>query len=140
MTAIKSHAELIARAAHFGQTDNGGKPRIDHVIYVSSQVESEPAKVVALLHDTLEDSPLTTVEALEKLFGSEIALAVFAISRRSGEKYFDYIRRCRLNDIARKVKIEDICHNLNKDRWPEMPDSYQKRELKALELLWELEK
>lgn len=129
------HAALIAKAAHFGQTDKGGKPRFEHVRHVSNQCPFWIYKIVALLHDTIEDSPLTTIKALRKLFNDEIAEAVDAISRREGEKYFDYIERCKRNSIARVVKIEDIKHNSDRNRWPEMPDSYMKREVKALAIL-----
>lgn len=137
MTNLKAHAEAIARAAHFGQVDKGGAPRVDHVIYVSYCVQGEPAKIVALLHDTLEDSPLTNKSALQAIFGDEIAEAVDAITRRGGERYFDYIDRCRVNELAREVKIHDITHNLDKSRWPEMPESYEEREIKALRILGE---
>jgi hypothetical protein len=135
-TLIK-RADLLAQAAHFGQTDNGGKPRIEHVRYVARQFAEPENVIVALLHDTLEDSPITTVDCLRDTFGSTIATAVFAITRKKGERYFDYIRRCWLNPTARLVKIEDIKHNMDKSRWPEMPDSYYEREVKALAILLE---
>lgn len=130
-----SLSALIAEAAHFGQRDNGGVDTIYHVRYVSSQFADTTTAIVGMLHDVIEDSPLTTIEALEKLFNSEISQAVDAISRRKDEKYFDYIDRCKANPIARAVKIQDILHNLDKSRWPAMPESYEKREHKALEVL-----
>lgn len=128
-------AKAIAAAAHLNQFDKGGKPRLNHVLYVGDQFNDETRKIVGYLHDTIEDSKLFTVETLRATFGNEIANAVDAISRRDGEQYFDYIARCGKNSIARAVKIEDIKHNMDRSRWPEMPDSYYKREVKALEKL-----
>lgn len=129
------HAILIAQAAHYGQTDKGGRPTFDHCAHVSSQFDNETYQIVGVLHDTMEDSPLMGYEACVSLFGDEVAQAVDAISRRPNEKYFDYINRCNLNPIARAVKIADIHHNSDRSRWPDMPDSYLEREKKALAIL-----
>lgn len=130
-----NHAAMIARAAHWDQFDRGGAPRFNHVEYVANQMFEELYQVVGYLHDTIEDSPLTTLSALKQIFGWEVADAVDAISRRNDETYFDYIRRCKENPIARVVKIADIKHNMDRTRWPEMPDSYYEREVKALAIL-----
>ena len=128
-------ARYIAIAAHIDQRDNGGKPRFQHVEYVANRFAVIPLAIVAYLHDVLEDSTITTKECLAATFGQEVADAVDAITRRKDERYFDYIERCRQNSIARLVKIEDIKHNLDKSRWPEMPASYEERERKALGML-----
>lgn len=133
-------ARAIADAAHWGQKDKGGKPVIEHVTYVAQRFDAKTQPkhmAVAYMHDTLEDSPLTTCNTLRLMFGDEIANAVLAITRLPGEKYFDYIARCKLNAIARVVKIEDLKHNMQRHRWPDMPDGYYKREQKALEVLEE---
>lgn len=128
-------AKYIAMAAHVDQRDNGGKPRFFHVETVSRMFFVPSFQIVAYLHDTLEDSNVTTKECLAATFNDEVAEAVDAITRRSGEQYFDYIRRCSQNRIATAVKKADISHNLDKSRWPEMPPSYEERELKALKIL-----
>lgn len=129
------HAKLIAQAVHFGQTDNGGKPRYDHVLHVGMQFQDENHQVVGILHDTIEDSVWVDWRMLYNLFDSLIANAVVAVTRLPGELYFKYIERCKLNYIARAVKIADIKHNMDRSRWPEMPDSYYEREIKALKIL-----
>lgn len=129
------HALLIAEAAHYGQFDKGGRPRFEHVRYVGDRFTESIYRIVGFLHDTLEDSPLTSRSALAEIFGETVSDAVWAITRQGGEKYFDYIERCKQNSIAREVKIQDILHNMDKSRWPEMPESYEKREVKALAML-----
>ena len=49
----------IARQAHEGQLDKAGVDYIEHPIYVASQVDTEEEKAVALLHDVIEDSPVS---------------------------------------------------------------------------------
>jgi len=129
------HAILVATAAHYGQYDKGGRPRLAHVLHVGNQFEDETHKIVGYLHDTLEDSPLFRYVGLAEVFGDDVGFAVMAITRSNGEAYFDYIKRCRLNPIARAVKIADIKHSMDRSRWPEMPDSYYQREVKALAML-----
>ena len=46
----------IAVNAHEGQTDKGGNPYILHPLRVMMSVESESEKIVAILHDVVEDS------------------------------------------------------------------------------------
>jgi len=61
-TAEQSMVDLalsIARKAHEGQLDKAGVDYIEHPIYVASQVDTEEEKAVALLHDVIEDSPVS---------------------------------------------------------------------------------
>ena len=46
----------IAVNVHEGQTDKGGNPYILHPLRVMMSVESESEKIVAILHDVVEDS------------------------------------------------------------------------------------
>jgi hypothetical protein len=41
---------------------------------------------------------------------------VDAISNRDGERFFDYIRRCRLNPLATLVKLADLDDNSDPKR------------------------
>ncbi len=130
-----TQAQLIAQAAHLGELDKGGTLYIYHPLHVAAQFTDDTYKIVALLHDVIEDSQLTSIDRLQLLFGLEVSQAVDAISRKKGEMYFDYISRCKENKIACAVKIEDIKHNMDRTRWQLMPDSYYKREQKALKIL-----
>ena len=55
----------IARQAHEGQLDKAGVDYIEHPIYVASQVDTEEEKAVALLHDVIEDSPVSAEGLLQ---------------------------------------------------------------------------
>lgn len=105
----------FATEKHKGQTDKGGTDYILHPITVASFVDGEIKKVVALLHDTVEDTD-ARIEQIEELFGKEVAEAVSLLTKEKGKKYSEeeyteYLSDIKKNDIARKVKIADMTHN-----------------------------
>ena len=109
----KAHA--LAHQAHQGQVDKGGRPYIGHPLRVAAACETQDEKIVALLHDVVEDCDWT-IKQLEEHFGDSIVDAVDAITRRDGEQFWDYIYRCRRNDLARRVKIRDLYDNMDISR------------------------
>lgn len=104
-----------AERLHRGQADKSGKPYIGHPARVAGRLDSPEARVVGWLHDTVEDTGLSLAE-VEKEFGPETAAAVDAVSRRTGEAWDAYLRRVKLNPIARQVKISDLIDNSNLSR------------------------
>ena len=71
-------AYLYALIFHDGQVDKAGIDYILHPMRVSSKMDTETEKIVALLHDTVEDTP-ATIDQIKSLFGEEVAAAVAAI-------------------------------------------------------------
>jgi (p)ppGpp synthase/HD superfamily hydrolase len=71
--------------------------------------------IVALLHDMVEDG-YATFEELQQRFvlNDEQMAALDAITRRHGEKYFDYIQRVKQNEMAKTVKLADLQDNINR--------------------------
>ncbi len=141
---------------HWGQVDKAGQPYILHPLSVMFRVRragfDETHQIVAVLHDTIEDSSLT-VENVRQCFGSTIADAIEALTRRSTkwteeldrlrrfnvnvpesavricgeETYQQYIERVKLNPIARAVKAADLEDNLDASRhaWADkFPEAY----------------
>ncbi len=108
-------AFMISIKAHNGQKDRGGKPYILHSIYVMIKVKGYRAKVLALLHDVVEDSDYT-LDILSKYFDDEIINALNLLTKKDNEKYQTYINNIKNNELARLVKIEDIKHNMNLKR------------------------
>lgn len=111
----------IASRAHANQVDKAGKPYLHHPLAVADGVESEEAKVVALLHDIAEDTPIT-LDSLRALFGDTIADALTCLTHREGERYDEYVRRAAANPLARKVKMADLTHNMDLSRLPVVTD------------------
>ena len=58
-------AIAIATEAHTGQTDKARAPYILHPLRVMRARDSDDARIVAVLHDVVEDCPGWTFERLE---------------------------------------------------------------------------
>lgn len=110
-----SLAYSIAKAAHMGQKDKAGEDYINHPLAVASFVTGPDAKIVALLHDTIEDTSVTE-DDLRPLFSGEIVDAIVSMTHLKGEPYMEYIRRVSGNDLAKTVKLADLRHNMDLGR------------------------
>ena len=98
----------LASLKHREQKDKAGMPYFGHIARVSNACKTGPAKVVALLHDIIEDTDVTS-EQLEEAGMSEFVIkAVLCLTRKNGEPYEDFILRAAKNPIAREVKIADL--------------------------------
>ncbi|MDX2253970.1 MAG: GTP pyrophosphokinase [Pseudanabaenaceae cyanobacterium bins.39] len=109
-------AIAIASKAHEGQFDKAGKPYIAHPLHVMSQMTTLEEKIVAVLHDVVEDSDITIADLVRQGFPSIITEAIAAITKLEGEPYANYILRVKSNAIARQVKIADVMHNMDINR------------------------
>lgn len=119
-------ARVIASIAHRDQKDKAGKPYLLHLLAVAEKVETEQEKVVALLHDTVEDSHIT-VSFIRDMFGKEVADAVDLLTHKEGVDYFDYIRSIKSNPLAKTVKLADLSHNLDTERLQQITEQDKER-------------
>jgi len=133
------HAIEIAVEAHKGQTDKGGSPYILHPLRVMMSVDGESEKIVAVLHDVVEDSDWTVDALLAEGFSVEVIEALKTVTKESEDEDYDlFIQRAMQNPIGRKVKIADLRDNLDVTRISEITDTDVKRinkYKKALKLL-----
>ena len=75
----------IAVEAHAGTKDKGGKAYILHPISVMMRVETEEEKIVAILHDVVEDTDWT-FDALRKEGFSETVIEALETVTKSSEE------------------------------------------------------
>ena len=115
----------IAAMGHAGQLDKAGEPYILHVLRVVLGSPPGDGQTVAALHDLIEDTGWN-LESLQEEFDEGVVAAVDALTRRDGERYFDYIGRVCDNPLARTVKRADLLDNLNESRIPN-PTPHDKR-------------
>jgi (p)ppGpp synthase/HD superfamily hydrolase len=99
-------AILLATEAHYDQYDKAGMPYILHPLRVASVMNTEEEKIVAVLHDVVEDTDVASAEIHHK-YGSLIGNAVDAITKK--EKVNGRFESYR--DIALKVKLADMTDN-----------------------------
>lgn len=106
-------AFLLAKKMHSGQVDKSGEPYFWHPVAVADKVDTPINKIVALLHDVVEDTECSLAIVAHE-FGPIVSQAVDAITKRGDEPYGDYLQRVKANEIACEVKIADISHNLER--------------------------
>lgn len=131
-------AFTIAQEAHKGQVDKGGHPYIEHVMFVASHVSGEKATVVALLHDTLEDTELTAQDLAKAGISPQEIQTIILLTREPGTDYFNYIERLKSDPIAVKVKLADLRHNSDLSRLSQCSErdiQRSKKYQKAIEML-----
>lgn len=107
-------AVAIAAFAHEGQVDKAGAPYILHPLRVMSSQVTIEAQIVAVLHDTIEDTDVTLNELRDRAHFPDCVLEALAlVTRRPEDTYVAFVERCSANPIARAVKLADLEDNLN---------------------------
>lgn len=106
----------LANKYHHKQVDKSGLPYILHPLHVMNNVSGIEAKIVAILHDIIEDTPLTIEDLMIHGFDLNIVDAIDIITKIKGEHYDDYLKRVKDNELARIVKIADLSHNMDISR------------------------
>ena len=116
----------IAKKYHHGQLRKGSTlPYIVHPMAVAEAFEDEDYKIVAVLHDTIEDTELTTYDLSSKYgLNMNSVIALECLTRRDNERYLDYILRCKSLDMSRCIKIQDLEHNLSDLESGSLRDKY----------------
>ena len=138
LSKILEKAALICVTKHQGQRDKAGAAYFQHPMRVAMNCEKDEEKIVALLHDTIEDTDVTPEWLKQQGFSDEIVEAILSVTRNPGEDYQEFVARAKKNPIGRIVKIHDLEDNLNVLRLSEIsPDMAERltKYLKALEFL-----
>lgn len=118
---IKETDNLIFKALEIVTTlfendvDKGGLPYMLHLIYVYKHVSSVEEKVVALLHDVLEDKDVSSDDLLEVGFPKKIVDDVLILTRVKPTSYEDYIDNMikKASREALNVKAVDLENNID---------------------------
>lgn len=110
MATIEKALQIAAKA-HEGQVDKEGLAYILHPLRVMNSVEGDEAKIVAMLHDVIEDTAVTEDDLRREGFGEPVIAAVRCVTHGQGEPYADYVVRCKGDDVARRVKLADLEDN-----------------------------
>jgi (p)ppGpp synthase/HD superfamily hydrolase len=112
----------IAAAAHAGQTDKAGEPYILHPIRVMLAVNSAEERIAAVLHDTVEDTPIELSDLKDAGFTDDVVSAVRALTKLDGESRLEAAQRAVDDPIARAVKLADVRDNMDLRRIPNPTD------------------
>lgn len=115
-TALTNRAMQIAYEAHAGQVDKCGTPYVFHPYHLAEQMPDEVTTCVALLHDVVEDTPIT-LDELEREFPPEVTEPLCLLTHDPAVSYRDYIDALVVDPVARTVKRADLMHNLDETRF-----------------------
>ena len=107
-TPLTKRAMRLCFEAHQGQVDKAGLPYPNHPLHVAEQMTDEASCCVALLHDTVEDTPVTLAQLAEAFPAA---------------------------DVARRVKMADLRHNSDLTRLDEVTDKDRARAAKYAQAL-----
>lgn len=111
-------AIALAIEAHRGQLDKSRQPYILHPLRVMFNCETEIERIVAVLHDVVEDTG-RSFDDLRKLgYSQDVIAALDCVTKRPGEDYEQFIERAAANPVARNVKLADLKDNMDLRRLP----------------------
>lgn len=116
--ATLERAIALAAQAHEGQVDKAGAPYILHPLRMMLSVDTPEARMAAVLHDVVEDTPVSLEELRAEGFSEVVVGAIEALTKRPEEEddYDAFIRRVAPNPLARQVKLADLRDNCDVSR------------------------
>ena len=120
----------LAVEKHKNQTDKAGNPYILHPLHVMENVNSKEGKIVAILHDIIEDTDVTEDYLLKIGLSKRIVDAVVALTRSEDIDYQEYIKNLGSNPLAKEVKLADLEHNMDLKRLPTLEEKDLERNRK----------
>jgi (p)ppGpp synthase/HD superfamily hydrolase len=106
-------AIALAVEAHRGQREKAGKPYILHVLRVMFRCETETERIVAVLHDVVEDTGRSFDDLRKMGYSEEVLAALDCVTKRDGEEYQQFVARAASNPVAKRVKIADLEDNMD---------------------------
>ncbi len=84
-----------------------------HPLRVAEKCSTTSEKIVAILHDTIEDGDISPEYLLHQGCSKQIVDAVLSVTKQKGEDYEDFVKRAAMNPIGRVVKLRDIEDNMD---------------------------
>ena len=109
-------ALILVTSQFRGVRDKSGAPYVLHCLRAMMNVDSLEAKMVAVMHDLVEDTEVTIADLRERGFSASVVEAVELVTHRATDSYEDYVVRIKSNPIAREVKLADLRDNMDLPR------------------------
>ena len=126
-TVILERAIELAVKHHKGQVDKAGQPYILHPLRLMLAMSTEEERIVAVLHDIVEDTPINLDDLRTEGFGEKIVGAIECVTKQDGEDYDSFIERISENPLATAVKLADLEDNMDLSRLAEVTDKDRTR-------------
>lgn len=126
-TPLTKKAMKLIYEKHMNQYDKSNLPYVFHPLLVASQMDDENTTLTALLHDIVEDTDITFDDLKAEGFPDEVICALKLLTHNNNVDYYKYVENLSDNDIARKVKMCDLKHNMDLSRLDEITPKDIKR-------------
>ncbi len=126
-TVMLEKAIRLAAEAHSGQRDKAGGPYILHPLRMMFTMDTPAERMVAVLHDIVEDTGWTLEALRREGFPEDIVEAVACLTRQQDESYEAFIERAAQHPLARRVKLADLEDNMDARRLETMTQQDQSR-------------
>lgn len=126
-------ADDLAASAHDGQNDDNGVPYIEHARRVAARLGEPALKMIALLHDVIEDTAWTAGMLRSAGVPERVVAAVEVLTHPHGERNDVYWARVRVNEDARRVKLADIADNTDPARMAQLDPTVSERRTRKYE-------
>lgn len=121
-------ARQLAKEYHKGQVDKAGVDYFSgHVMSVVNGVSTVEEKIVAYLHDTLEDTELLYLDLMVLGFSDKVINGVIFITKDKKESYEDYLKHVKSHELSRAVKLSDLTNNMDLSRLKKITEVDKKR-------------
>lgn len=121
-------ARQLAKEYHKGQVDKAGVDYFSgHITSVVNGVDIVEEKIVAYLHDTLEDTNLSYLDLMVLGFSDKVINGVIFITKDKKESYEDYLKHVKSHELSRAVKLSDLTNNMDLSRLKEVTEVDKKR-------------
>ena len=119
MKTLNEQLEIAIELAikyHKGQIDKGGNPYILHPLEVMNNVDRIESKIVAVLHDIIEDTECTVDTLREWGINEDAIESINTLTHKEGMSYMEYITEISYDLIATEVKLVDLKCNMDLSR------------------------
>ncbi|MBF0428373.1 MAG: GTP pyrophosphokinase [Magnetococcales bacterium] len=111
--ATLEQAIALAVQVHMGQKDKAGVPYILHPLRLMLRLEREEERIVAVLHDVVEDTSITFEDLRAMGFSETILDALNHLTHREEVSYEEYIQKIHGHPMARRIKLLDLEDNMD---------------------------
>ena len=115
-TDLLEKAINLAKTHHAGVFDKGGHPYIEHPLRLMENMDTNIEKMVAVMHDLVEDTHITIAYLRSAGFSEKVLSALDCVTNRDNEDYESFIERIAQNPLATKVKLADLEDNMDLTR------------------------
>ncbi len=112
MSLLQKAVEIAVRA-HRDQKRRNGDPYVLHPLRMMCRMRTDTERILAVLHDVVEDTDYTFEQLKAEGFPEEVIQALDCLTKQDGEPYDAFVERTSRNRLATTVKLADLEDNMD---------------------------